>query len=113
MSKGFSRSSTDSVQAPDGGSSRKRGGRGRASHLISWWRLVPAVLVALAAVAVLPTRADAAPPVPPTTWNNVTPASGSPAGLSNASMTNDITDGGSLLFGGEDSSGTFQNGTWI
>ncbi len=74
---------------------------------------MPAVLVALAAVAVLPTQAGAAPTVPPTTWNNVTPASGSPAGLSNASMTNDITDGGSLLFGGEDSSGTFQNGTWI
>jgi trimeric autotransporter adhesin len=81
--------------------------------MTSWWRVVPAVLVALAAVAVQPTQAGATATVPPTTWNNVTPASGSPAGLSNASMTNDITDGGSLLFGGEDSTGTFQSGTWI
>jgi trimeric autotransporter adhesin len=113
MSIGFSGSSMGSVQASDGGPRGKRGGRERTLNLTSWWRVVPAVLVALAAVAVLPTQAGAVPTVPPTTWNNVTPASGSPAGLSNASMTNDITDGGSLLFGGEDSTGTFQNGTWI
>ncbi len=28
-------------------------------------------------------------------------------------MTNDVLDGGSLLFGGEDATGTFQDGTWI
>ena len=78
-----------------------------------WWRLVPAALVAISAVAVLPATAGAAPTVPPTVWNNVTPASGSPAGLSNAAMTNDLTDSGSMLFGGENSAGTFESGTWI
>ncbi len=87
-------------------------GRSRRRPSAGWWRLVPATLIAVAAVAVLPTSAGAAPTVPPSTWTNPAPTT-SPSGLSNASMTNDLTDGGSLLFGGEDSTGTFQAGTWI
>ncbi len=79
----------------------------------SWWRLVPAVLIAVGAVAVLPATAGAAPTAPPSTWNNVTPTSGGPAGLSNAAMTNDSANSGSMLFGGEDNTGTFQSGTWV
>ena len=95
----------------DSGSTGSAFDRKGSGH--SWWRLVPAVLIAVGAVAVLPATAGAAPTAPPSTWNNVTPASGGPAGLSNAAMTNDSANSGSLLFGGEDNTGTFQSGTWV
>jgi hypothetical protein len=76
----------------------------------SWWRAAPAALIAVAAIAVIPATAGAVT-VQPSVWNNAAPAT-SPGGLSNASMTNDATVSGSLLFGGENAAGTAESGTW-
>ncbi len=113
MAAGFSRVLGSSRRPSDSRSTGKAIDRRGSGRLTSWWRLVPAVLIAVGAVAVLPATADAAPTAPPSTWNNVTPSSGGPAGLANAAMTNDAANSGSLLFGGEDNTGTVQSGTWV
>ena len=113
MAAGFSRVLRGSRRVSDSCSTAIAIDRRGSGHSRSWWRLVPAVLIVVGAVAVLPATAGAAPTAPPSTWNNVTPTSGGPVGLSNAAMTNDAANSGSLLFGGEDNTGTFQDGTWV
>jgi hypothetical protein len=113
MAAGLSRVFQSSRRWSDSGSTGTAIDQKGSCRSTSWWRLIPAVLIAVGAIAVLPATSGAASAVPPSTWNNDTPASGGPAGLSNTAMTNDSANNGSLLFGGEDSTGTLQSGTWV